>query len=353
MRSLTISLALLAASFIPAARAAAQSQLIMATVHSPGLEHNLLGDPADQPVAIYLPAAYAAQPDRRFPVLYFLHGYTDRTPRQQAGEDMQRAMDRAIAAGTAQPFIIVLPNGLNKYAGAFYTNSSTTGNWDDYITRDLVAYIDQHFRTQPDPAHRAISGHSMGGYGALTLAFRHPEVFGSVYALSPCCTDLIGDMGPSNPAWRSIAKLQSPDEVPAALHNGQFFIAAFTAMSAALAPDPASKTLGDPPFIVQNGEVRTDPQSFSRIATNMPANMVFPLLPNIMKLHGIFIDYGAQDNFAHIVLGAQETAARLSQAGVSNTLEVYQGDHGNHVADRIENHMLPWVSNQLSAHITH
>ena len=329
--------------------AAAQSQVADVTFHSAGLEHNLLGDPADQHVSLVLPAAYAQDPQRRFPVLYFLHGYTDPTPRHDAAELMRKDLDSLIATGAAQPFLIVLPNGINKYGGSFYANSTTGGNWDDAITRDLVGFVDSHYRTLADADHRAIAGHSMGGYGALTLAFRHPDVFRSVYAMSPCCTDLIGDAGPANPAWRIIPTLLSPDDVSAALHKGQFFVGAFAAIDAALAPDPHSPALGDAPFIVVHGELRTDPAAYARIAANMPANMIVPLLPNIAQLHGIFIEYGAQDNFSHIVLGAQEVSERLSQAGISHTLEVYQGDHVSHLVDRIADRLLPWVAQQIAA----
>ena len=331
-----------------APQASAQSQVVDVTVHSAGLEHNLLGDPADQPVSIYLPEAYNKDPQRRFPVLYFLHGYADMTPRHQEAEMFRKQMDGALASGTAQPFIIVLPNGINKYFGSLYANSSTTGNWDDYITRDVVAYVDGHYRTEANPEHRVISGHSMGGYGALTLAFRHPEVFGFVYALSPCCTDLVGDQGPSNPAWARIVALSSPDQAGVALRNKDFFVAADNAIAAALAPDPASKSLGDLPFTVEGGQVKTNPVGFSRIAMNMPANMVFPLLANIVRLKGIFIEYGAQDNFSHIPIGAQEVSARLSQAGVPHTLEVYEGDHGNRIEERIREHLLPWTSQRIA-----
>lgn len=327
--------------------AAAQSRVVDLKVHSPGLEHNRLGDPADQPVSIVLPAAYDQDAQRRFPVLYFLHGYSDPTPRHDAAEFMRTALDRQIAAAAAQPFIVVLPNGLNKYLGAFYANSSTTGNWDDYITSDVVHYVDSHYRTLADPAHRVIAGHSMGGYGALTLAFRHPNVFGAVYAMSPCCTDLVADGGPSNPAWKAIPTLHSPADVPAARYKGQFFVAADAAMDAALAPDPASPLFGDPPFRLVNGQLRTDPEAFRRITSSMPANMVVPLLPDILQLRAIFIEYGAQENFTHIVAGAQELSQRLSQAGVSHTLEVFQGDHIDHLTERISDHLLPWVSKQF------
>src|SRR5690242_20438718 len=75
----------------------AQSRVVQAQVHSPGLEHNLLGDSSDQPVAIYLPDAYAAEPQRRFPVVYFLHGYDD-TPAPRVAEIIQQMMDEQLAA---------------------------------------------------------------------------------------------------------------------------------------------------------------------------------------------------------------------------------------------------------------
>jgi S-formylglutathione hydrolase len=328
--------------------AAAQSQVVDVTVHSPGLEHNLLGDPADQNVSIYLPEAYGREPQRRFPVLYFLHGYSDPMPRHEAAENMRATMDGLIATGAAQPFIIVLPNGLNKYRGSFYANSSTTGNWDDYITKDVVGYVDAHYRTLATVEHRAIAGHSMGGYGALTLAFRHPDVFSAVYAMSPCCTDLIADSGPSNPAWIAVREMKSPDDVPAALKEGHFFNGAFAAMTAALAPDPNAKTLGDLPFTGTGRVLTTDPAVFEQIASKMPANMVFPLLPKIAQLRGIYIEYGAQENFTHIIAGARETAQRLSEAGIPNTLEVFTGDHGNHFDQRVKERVLPWVSGMIA-----
>jgi S-formylglutathione hydrolase len=331
---------------LSAASALAQSTVIDVSIHSPGLEHNLLGDSPDQKVSIYLPDAYAKQPEQRFPVLFFLHGFSDPTPRHEAAVQMQEAMDKLIANRAAEPMIIVLPNGLNKYYGAFYANSAVNGNWEDYIVQELVAYVDSHYRTLPK---RAIAGHSMGGYGALTLAFRHPDVFGSVYAMSPCCTDLAGDMGPSNPAWTQIGKLDSPDQVPAALQHGQFFVAAFSAMDAALAPDPKAKIFGDAPFYLEGGDVKTNASAYTRIASKMPVHMVGPLLSNIQKLQGIFIEYGAQENFTHIVIGAQRLSAALTQAGVSNTLEVFQGDHVNHSLERLSTRMLPWVSKQFAS----
>jgi S-formylglutathione hydrolase len=282
-------------------------------------------------------------------VLYFLHGYGDPTSRRESEEFFQKAMDHLIASGSVESMILVVPNGLNKYRGAFYANSSTTGNWDDYVTRDVVGYVDKNFRTLASVSHRGIAGHSMGGYGALTLAFRHPDVFSSVYAMSPCCTDLIEDLGPGNPAWKRVNQLSSPEQVPQALSSGQFFVAAMSALDAALAPDPQARTLGDAPYFVEHNQVKTNPASFSRISASLPVNMVRPLLANIMQLRGIFIEYGAQDEFTHIPAGAQKLSRELSEAGVPHTLEVFAGDHQGQLKHRIADRMLPWMSKQLNS----
>ena len=130
--------------------------------------------------------------------------------------------------------------------------------------------------------------------------------------------------------------------------NGHFFDGAFASMTAALAPDPKAKTLGDLPFTGTGRVLTTDPVVFELVASKMPANMVFPLLPKIAQLKGIYIEYGAQENFTHIIAGARETAQRLSEAGISNTLEVFQGDHVNHFDQRIKERVLPWVSTMIA-----
>ncbi|MEJ7849121.1 MAG: alpha/beta hydrolase-fold protein [Pyrinomonadaceae bacterium] len=184
-------------------------KLIDAKVHSRALENNLLGDSADQQVAVYLPPGYEASPSKRFPVIYFLHGYATENQVPERGKQFQNLMDKLIAASVVREMIVVVPNGRNAYNGSFYTNSSVGGNWEDFISRDLVSYIDGKYRTIPQAASRGITGHSMGGYGSIVLGMKHPDIFGAVYSLSACCTSLLADMGPSNMAWRTALKFKS------------------------------------------------------------------------------------------------------------------------------------------------
>ena len=187
-----------------AAGNAAAGKLVQVKVSAPALKGNMLGDPAAQSVAVYLPPSYDTSPARRFPTIYLLHGFTGNnkawTTNGYQGMSLQPLMDEMIKSGKIREMIVVAPNGWNAYRGAFYTNSSVTGNWEDYIYRDLVQSIDANYRTIAKPESRGIAGHSMGGYGAVTLAMKHPDVFSAVYALSPCCLGMEGDFTSDNPA---------------------------------------------------------------------------------------------------------------------------------------------------------
>src|SRR5215475_808825 len=157
-------------------------------IHRKALEGNLEGETADPDVTIYLPPGYETSRKTRYPVIYLLHGYsiTDATWTGRIA-NVPDAMDRDIEAKTAREMIVVMPNAYTKYGGSMYSNSVTTGDWESYIAEDLVSYMDKNYRTIPDRMSRGIAGHSMGGYGAVRIAMKRPDVFSSLYILSACC----------------------------------------------------------------------------------------------------------------------------------------------------------------------
>src|SRR6185503_2451578 len=128
-----------------------------------------------------LPPSYASS-EKRYPVVYYLPGYGDST---MIGFQLPGAMDSLIESGEVQAMIIVVASGDSKMGGSFYVNSPVTGNWEDHIVKDVVGFVDANFRTLPQAESRGITGHSMGGFGALNLAMRRPDVFGAVYSMSP------------------------------------------------------------------------------------------------------------------------------------------------------------------------
>ena len=96
--------------------------------------------------------------------------------------------------------IVVLPDSKTVHNGSMYSSSVTTGDFENYIAHDVVAYIDAHYRTIPNRDSRGLVGHSMGGYGASRIGMKHADVFGSLYIMSPCCLSPRGAPGRANPA---------------------------------------------------------------------------------------------------------------------------------------------------------
>lgn len=323
------------------------SRLLDVRVHSRALEGNLLGDTADQQVAIYLPPSYQTSPSKRFPVVYFLHGYSPANQVMQQGRLFQQLMDKLIAAGAAREMIVVVPNGRNAYYGSFYANSAVGGNWEDFISRDLVSYVDSNYRTLPQAASRGITGHSMGGYGSIVMGMKHPQVFGAVYSLSACCLAMLADLGPSNTAWRTALKFKSKDDFRANDFNGVYAIA-LTGMAAAFSPNPhGSPILVDYPFREENQILVPNNPAYTRFQSKLPVNMVTGYAGNLLQLRGIYIDYGVQDEFSHIPAGSIALSRELAEHGIPHAFEVYQGNHNAQIPSRLETRVLPFFSRIL------
>lgn len=332
--------------------------VVLHAVTIEALESNLLGDPAEIRVAVYLPPGYESSPGRRYPVIYLLHGWLAGiesfgvSPGQPGFQGMQLAatMDEAVARGTIGETIVVVPEARNRYFGSFYANSPVTGHWEDAIIRELVPWVDARYRTVPDAAARGIAGFSMGGYGAITLAMKHPEVFGAVYALSPCCLALAGDLGPDNPWWADAERLKSPDELKSNPRSAEESFPTFvTALAAALSPNPARPGLYvDLPFTRVDGQLRPQEPAYSAWKSRMPSYVVGRYQDNLRRLRGIALDVGAEDEFAQIPAGARFLSLELGRHGIAHGFEVYAGGtHTSMIRERIETRVLPFFAGVL------
>src|SRR5215467_10593733 len=155
-------------------------------IHGKALESNLEGNAADRDVFVSLPPSYAKEKSRRYPVVYALHGYSIGAEQWTHEIHVPQTIEGAFAQG-AKEMIVVLPDSKTVHNGSMYSSSVTTGDFEQFISRDLVAYVDAHYRTIPNRASRGLVGHSMGGYGATRIGMRHSDVFGSLYIMSPCC----------------------------------------------------------------------------------------------------------------------------------------------------------------------
>lgn len=311
---------------------APQGTLQTIRVHGPSLAGNLSGDDPAREVFVYLPPGYATDTAARYPVVYFLHGYSVGAQAYANLLRLPAAMDEAIADG-ARPMIVVLPDANTLYSGSMYSNSPTTGDWESYIARDLVAYIDSNYRTIADADSRGLAGHSMGGYGTLRIAMKHPGVFSAIYAMSSCC---LMNQAPS----RDVVEAQmerSADGPPA----GGGFANAPLAQAAAWSPNPQR-----PPLFIdwpwQDGEPQ--PLVQARWTANSPLVLVNQYVPALRSYRAIAIDVGDADGLAG---NNQLLSEALSRLGISHEFEIYDGDHGNRVAPRFRSEVTNFFSEHL------
>jgi S-formylglutathione hydrolase FrmB len=320
-------------------------------VHGKSLEGNLSGEPPNPDVTIYVPPSYATERSRRYPVVYLLHGYTG-TDSTWTGRlaDLPAIADKLAAAGTAREMLVVMPNAYNIYAGSMYSNSVTTGNWEGYIAEDLVAYIDKNYRTIPDRMSRGLAGHSMGGYGAIRIGMKRPDVFSSIYSMSACC--LNANLSPRAETMAAAEAIRSREDV---LNAGRAsregaggrggragFGLVLLAEAAAWSPNPDNPPLYfDLP--VKNGEIQ--PAIVAKWVANAPLAMLDQYVVNLKKLHAMAIDIGDKDG---LLPSNQELDRTLTRFGVAHTYDLYEGDHTNKVAQQLELKVLPFFSNNLS-----
>jgi len=320
-------------------------------VSASSLKNNLLGDPAEQSFAVYLPPSYDTSPAKRFPTLYLLHGFTSSNKVWTGNSiSLQPLMDEMIKSGKIREMIVVAPNGRNAYQGAFYTNSTVTGNWEDYIYRDLVQNVDANYRTIARAESRGIAGHSMGGYGAMSLAMKHPDVFSAVYALSPCCFGMEGDLTAENPAWLKTLRLTAKEQLkmqPGSFE--EFFQLAFVATSSAFSPNPQrSPFYVDFPYQERDGRLEKNESVMAKWRAKMPLYMIDETRDNLLKLRGIFIDYGEKEEFSHIRITSQKFSNALAERNIPHVFEVYaRGTHGSLVRERLATRVMQFFSEKL------
>lgn len=341
---LVLALAILAAD---AARAQTGGVSHVDTVAAPSLRNNLLGDPDRREVTVYLPPSYLKRQAKRYPVVYLLHGFAADHRAFMKGAyqnlNVRISMDSLIRSGAVGEMIVVTPSGRNAFDGSFYANSVATGNWEDFIVRDLVVHIDRKYRTVPNRRGRGIAGHSMGGFGALRIGMRHPETFSAIYALSPCCLGNAG--GPEGlgiRSWKTAIGLTERSQFAKAgfIPNIIYALAAIYSPNAARLP-----FFVDLPYRLEGDSLRAVPDIASRWRT-APLSEVGHYTVNLKRMN-IAFDAGRADGFRDIPINVQKLDSALSSLGVEHSAELYDGTHGSRIRSRLETRVFPFFSGVL------
>jgi len=287
-------------------------------------------------VLVILPPSYGREPSRRYPVVYALHGYSIGAEEWAREIHVPRTVEGAFANG-ARAMILVLPDSKTVHNGSMYSSSVTTGDFETFVSRDLISYIDRHYRTIARRESRGLAGHSMGGYGTSRIGMKHADMFGALYMMSPCCLSARDPAQVEPAVFKKLEAVKSPADSAGLA----FPLRAQLATAAAWSPNPQKPPLYlDMP--VKNGVMQ--PDVVAKWAANAPLAFVDQYIGNLRRYRAIAIDVGDKDG---LKADAQTLHDVLDRYGIINSFEIYEGDHTNRVAWRFQDKLMPFFSTHL------
>jgi enterochelin esterase family protein len=314
-----------------------RGRVVIERFESAVLRGNPAGDPSARAIPVYLPPSHDRSPERRYPVVYVLTGFTGRG-RMLLNDNLwspslDDRMDALIGRGACGEAILVMPDCATRFGGSQYLNSSATGRYEDHVTRELVEWIDGRYRTLANRDHRAITGKSSGGYGAIVLAMRHPDVFGAVACHSgdmyfdycyrgdaPKACSMIQEAGGLGPWFEKFeGKHQKKHEDMLTLN--------IVAMAACYSPNPASRPFGiDLPFDLETGRFRED--VWERWREHDPLRVLEHRADALRSMRLVYLDCGTKDEW-HLHHGARLFARRLRELGIAHEHQEFDDGHMN------------------------
>ena len=306
------------------------------TIHGKALEGNLEGDAVDRAVLVFLPPSYARERSRRYPVVYALHGYSIGAEQWSQEIHVPQTIEGAFALG-AKEMIVVLPDSKTVHNGSMYSSSVTTGDFETFIARDVVSYIDAHYRTIANRNSRGLVGHSMGGYGASRVGMKHAgrlrQPLHHEPVLSLRTRRRAGESGQRGGAGcRQVCR---------GLRE-----AALRAARAARRRQRRGRRIRTTRRSISTCRSAPNQQSvLARWAANAPLAFIDQYIHNLRQYRAIAIDVGDQDN---LKVDTGKLHDVLNNYGIKHDFEIYSGTHTSHVAVRFQDHVMPFFSRTLS-----
>ena len=319
------------------------------------LKSNPLSDPYVRDILVYVPPGYSRTDSKGYTAIFYLAPFGSFGKAvlnlDPFSETIEARMNRLISEKECSPMILILVDCFTKFGGSQYINSTATGMYEDYITDEIVGFIDGEYNV----SNRAVMGHSSGGYGAFVLGMRHPDVFQAIadhsgdsafeYCYLPDFPKALevyrrsgGDHGDPKKwfedFWQKPNKYQDRDDMTALNILG---------MAAHYSPNPQSPYLGcDFPFDLKTGEINQN--VWNRWISSDPTRMVAKYQDNLKKIKLIYIDCGTKDEF-NIHLGCRILHSKLQEMAIRHFYEEFPGGHSK-ISHRYDV-SLPMVSREL------
>lgn len=300
------------------------------------LRDNPLGDPHVRRLTVYLPPGHDDLPDARYPTVYLLssHGNTGPGLLNWRPWDMtiKEQLDALLTAGRIAPLIVVLPDMWTRFGGSQYINSAGMGRYEDYLIQEVVPMVDRNYRTLPHRDHRAVIGRSSGGFGAITQAMHHPDVFGAFachsgdlyweYTCLPGLSRMHQQLAPYGSLDEFIARI--PDIRP---KNSAFWDLIMTVCwAAAFGSNPGQPRGFDLPIDPDTGALNE--AVWRRWLAHDPIRKLdTPAYADALRqMRLAYVDVGTYDEY-QLQVGARVLHRKLEALGIPHVYEEYPDGH--------------------------
>ncbi len=311
-------------------------RLVHDEMSSEALVGNPLGDAAVRPLWVYLPPAYQSEPERRFPAVYVLQGFTGSitawASRSAFRPTYLELADEVLAGGDVPPCLVVFVDAWTALGGSQFVDSPAVGQYHTYLCEDVVGYVDAHYRTQPAPGWRALQGKSSGGFGAVITAMLRPDLFGAFASHAGDALYEYCYLGEFAAAYRALrdeydrsfeAFLADFRSRPAMSKRSDATLITVYAMAACFSADEDGTVRL--PFDPATG--RLDEAVWARWLAWDPVRMVDRWAEGLRGLRGAWLDAGRRDDY-WLDVGTEVLAAELERVGVPDVrAELFDGTH--------------------------
>ncbi|HEU5157829.1 MAG TPA: alpha/beta hydrolase-fold protein [Streptosporangiaceae bacterium] len=320
------------------------------------LRDNPLGDPNKRPLWVYVPPGYDAEPERRYPAVYVIQGYTGHIAmwrnRTAYRQPFIETADAVFARGDAPPAIVVYVDAWTAYGGSQFVDSPGTGRYHSYLCDEVVPFVDGRYRTIPDRESRAVSGKSSGGFGAMITPMLRPDLFGALathagdalyeYCYLPEFAQVVRHLRAyDGDIWRWWEAFHAR---PAFSHQEDAALITALGCSAAFSPgDDGRPVLPVDPV---TGVVR--PEAWERWLAWDPVRMVERYADAVLSLRAVWIDAGTADDY-YLDLGAEAFRAELTRVGLPADRVHFELFEATHAAiDYRYPLALSWLAHRLA-----
>jgi S-formylglutathione hydrolase FrmB len=303
------------------------------------LRGNPLGDPHERPLWVYTPPGYADEPERRYPAVFVIQGYTgqivawrNRAPFRQP---FPETADAVFASGDAPPAIVVYVDAWTAYGGSQFVDSPGTGKYHSYLCDEVVPWVDARYRTLPSREHRAIMGKSSGGFGAMITPMLRPDLFGALATHAGdtlyeyCYLREFGSIvralrGYDGDLWRWWADFNSRVSFT---KQEDMLLVGFIGVAAAFSANEDGTV--DLPFNPRTGVI--DPPVWQRWLDWDPVRMAGAYADALRSVHSMWIDAGTRDDY-FLDVGAEAFRDELRSIGVADDVIRYELFDATHMA---------------------